>query len=172
LECGGKRASARAAPARKSAGSTEFQQSNFCSRVLRTPAVFPKHGCSKMVAQMYDEKNPPVTDCRYSTVDVRSRARKGAEKQESNLEAGTARPTPARSGLRALPTLCASGVKDWRRSFWSAVLQHGSCFGWRDDFHVVQSLVQAGPRWAVGLDEASPSNALFYCAVRTAFLWR
>jgi len=30
-----------------------------------------------------------------------------------------------------------------------------------DDFHVGQSLVQAGPRWAVGLDYASPSNAGF-----------
>jgi len=41
------------------------------------------------------------------------------------------------------------------------VLQHRFRFGWRDDFHVVQSLVQAGPRWAVGLDDASPSNAGF-----------
>jgi len=52
-------------------------------------------------------------------------------------------------------------VKDWRRNFWSAVLQHRFRFGWRDDFHVGQSLVQAGPRWAVGLDDASPSNAGF-----------
>ena len=58
-------------------------------------------------------------------------------------------------------TLYASGVKDWSRSFWSAVLQHRFRFGWRDDFHVGQSLVQAGPRWAVGLDDASPSNAGF-----------
>ena len=58
-------------------------------------------------------------------------------------------------------TLYASGVKDWRRSFWSAVLQHRFRFDWRDDFHVGQSLVQAGPRWAVGLDDASPSNAGF-----------
>ena len=45
---------------------------------------------------------------------LRSRARKGAEKQESNLEAGSARPTPARSGLRALPyspRLSVSAVK-------------------------------------------------------------
>jgi len=69
-------------------------------------------------------------------------------------------------------TLYASGVKDWRRNFWSAVLQHRFRFDWRDDFHVGQSLVQARPRWGVGLDEASPSDALFYCAVRTAFLWR
>ena len=48
-------------------------------------------------------------------------------------------PTPARSGLRALLTLCASTVKDWRRSFWSAVLQHRFRFGWRDDFHVKRS---------------------------------
>jgi len=41
-----------------------------------------------------------------------------------------------------------------------------------DDFRVSQSLVQAGPRWAVGLAEASPSGALFYCAVRIAFLRR
>ena len=59
------------------------------------------------------------------------------------------------------PTLYASAVKDWRRSVWSAVLQHRFCFGWRDDFHVGQSLVQARPRWAVGLDEASSSNARF-----------
>ena len=67
----------------------------------------------------------------------------------------------ARSGLRALPTLCVSTVKNWKRSVWSAVLQHRFQFGWRDDFHVVQGLVQAGPRWAVGLDDASPSNAGF-----------
>ena len=47
----------------------------------------------------------------------------------------------ARSGLRALPTLCASAVKDWSRSFWSAVLQHRFCFGSRADFHVGLSLV-------------------------------
>ena len=58
-------------------------------------------------------------------------------------------------------TLYASAMKDWSRSFWSAVLRHRSCFGWRDDFHVGQGLVQTGPRWAVGLDEASPSNAGF-----------
>ena len=78
---------------------------------------------------------------------------------------------PAHAG-RALPTLCVSAVKDWSRSFWSAVLQHRFRFDWRDDFHVLQGLAQAGPRWAVGLDEASPSSALFYCAVRTAFLRR
>jgi len=79
------------------------------------------------------------------------------------LEAGSARPTaarPAHAG-RALPTLCISTVKDWRRSFWSAVLQHRFRFDWRDDFRVVQSSVQAEPRTAASSDPASPSNAEF-----------
>jgi len=71
------------------------------------------------------------------------------------------KPTPARSGLRALPTLYASAVKDWRRSFWSAVLQHRFRFDWRDDFRVVQSSVQAEPRTAASSNPASPSNAEF-----------
>ena len=53
------------------------------------------------------------------------------------------------------------GVKDWSRSFWSAVLQHRFCFSCRDDLHVGQSLVQAELRWGVGLDDASPSNTGF-----------
>ena len=61
-----------------------------------------------MVAQMYDEKTRAVTDRRYSTADERSRARKGADGRILTREAGSAQPTPARSGLRALPTLCAS----------------------------------------------------------------
>jgi|GEM_PF-7096234 len=55
----------------------------------------------------------------------RSRARKGADGRISGRESRVCtESTPARSGLRALPTLCAFAVKDWRRSFWSAVLQH------------------------------------------------
>ena len=57
---------------------------HFCG-VLRTPSVFPKHGCSKMVAQMYDEKTRAVTDRRYSTTGERSRARKSAE---NKIQAG------------------------------------------------------------------------------------
>ena len=34
---------------------------------------------------------------------LRSRARKGAEKQDSNLRAGSAQPTMARLGLHAIP---------------------------------------------------------------------
>ena len=40
---------------------------------------------------------------RYSTAGERSRARKGADGRDSGREAGFAQPTPARSGLRALP---------------------------------------------------------------------
>jgi len=44
-----------------------------------------------------------AADRRYSTADGRSRARKGAENLIQTLEAGSARPTAARSGVRALP---------------------------------------------------------------------
>jgi len=52
-------------------------------------------------------------------------------------------------------------VKDWSRSFWSAVLQHRFRFHRRDDFHLVQSRVHAEPRIPAGSDPASPSNAGF-----------
>jgi len=46
---------------------------------------------------------------------LRSRARKGAEKQDSNPQARFAQPNPARSGLRALPyslRLCCEGLEE------------------------------------------------------------
>jgi len=107
---------------------------------------------------------------------ARSRARKGAENKIQTRKPCLHNLPRARSGLRALPTLCVSTVKDWRRSFWSAVLQHRFCFGWRDDFHVVPSFVQAEPRWVAGSDKAWPTGCRIYCApgwtraVATAFL--
>jgi len=76
-----------------------------------------------MVPQMWDEKTRAVTDCPYSTADERSRARKGADARIPAREAGSAQPTPARSGLRALPTLCAFAPlgRDWSAAILAAV---------------------------------------------------
>jgi len=45
--------------------------------------------------------------------------------------------------------------------FWNSVLRHRFRFGWRDDFHVFQSFVQAEPCTAAGSDKDSRSNARF-----------
>ena len=67
----------------------------------------------------------------FSTRSVprRSRARKSAGNKIQADRLGKVRAAPAHNGLRALPTLCVSAAKDWRRSFWSAVLQHRFRFG-------------------------------------------
>jgi len=72
--------------------------------------------------------------CRSSATGMvarRSRARKGADGRILAREAGSARPTPARSGLRALPTLYAFG-QVWRAAILAAVpsmwMEHGRGF--------------------------------------------
>ena len=69
----------------------------------------------------------------------RSRARKGADGRIPAEKPG--QHDTHRRAVDCAPylTLYASGVKDSRRSFWSAVLQHRFWFGLRDDFHVVQN---------------------------------
>ena len=79
--------------------STAFVAAS-CERRL----FFPSMSAARQSRQIWDEKNPAVTERRYNTAGERSRARKSAEKQESNLRSWVCtRPTPARSGLRALP---------------------------------------------------------------------
>jgi len=66
------------------------------------------------------QQYPAVTDRRYSTADERSRGRKGAEGRiRPRNHVGTT--PPARSGLRALPILCAFG-QIWRAAILAAGL--------------------------------------------------
>ena len=58
-------------------------------------------------------------------------------------------------------TLYASGVKDWSRSFWSAVLQHRFQSDLNADFHVGQRSMQVNTCTAPGSHKASHSNARF-----------
>ena len=58
---------------------------------------------------------PTPTLCLSVLAVKRSRARKSADGQDFGREAGSARPTPARSGLRALPyslRLCCEGLEE------------------------------------------------------------
>jgi len=61
--------------------------------------------------------NPPSHDGGYHSAYPRSRARKGAEnKIQTQKKAGSACPTPARSGLGALPTLCVAQLVRARKT--------------------------------------------------------
>ena len=51
---------------------------HFCG-VLRTPAVFPQHGCSKAVLQMQDNRTGRSQTAATALQGERSRARKGAD---------------------------------------------------------------------------------------------
>jgi len=81
----------------------------FCERRLFSPARVQQDSPADA-----GQQNLAITDHRYSTAGERSRARKGAEKQDSNPQARFAQPNPARSGLRALAyslRLCYEGLE-------------------------------------------------------------
>ena len=59
----------------------------------------------------------------------RSRARKGADGRIPAEKPGQHKPHQRAVDCAPYLTLYASGVKDWSRSFWSAVLQHRFRFG-------------------------------------------
>jgi len=90
----------------------------------------------------------PYLTLRLSVSAVkRSRARKGAENQIQADRLGQCERLRRAVDCAPYLTLYASAVKDWSRSFWSAVLQHRFRFDWRDDFQAVQSVVQGNPRF-------------------------
>jgi len=71
------------------------------------------------------------------------------------------RAAPARTGLRALPyslRFCCEGLEE---KFLECGAPAPLSVRLIHDLRVSQSLVQAGPRWGVGLDDASPCNAGF-----------
>ena len=109
-------------PFAKLSGARRYH--NFCSGILRTPSFFPASWCSKTVPGKMGQQYLAVTDRRYSIADERSRARKGADGRIPAEKPGLHNPHRRAVDCAPYLTLYASGVKDWKRSFWSAVLQH------------------------------------------------
>ena len=81
------------------------------------------------IQQVLDNKTGRSQTAATALQGERSRARKGADGRKPAEKPG--QHDPPRRAVDCAPylTLCASTVKDWSRSFWSAVLQHRFRFG-------------------------------------------
>ena len=99
-------------------------------------------GAARPSRQIWDEKNPAVTERRYSTADVRSRARKGEDGRITAGEAGSAR-THTGAQWTARPTLTLR--------LWAGLARgHPGCSALKVG-RACQELFRPGEFWSCGI---------------------